>query len=103
MKMQMWQVGSRTKTVMLPIRDKRLPQLIRRHGTLSVIDVLQPFMVVTATGETTFFKEGESIITLSVTRMHMRTTTCRYYIIGCIIYNLYEARMSRFNCELLQK
>ena len=68
MKMQMWQVGSRTKTVMLPIRDKRLPQLIRLHGTLSVIDVLQPFMVVTATGETTFLKEGESIITLSVTR-----------------------------------
>ena len=73
MKMQMWQVVSqesfevepacRTETVMLPIRDKRLPQLIRHHGTLSAIDVLQPIMVVTATGETTTFKEGGSVVT----------------------------------------
>ena len=66
-----------------------MPQLITRHGILSAIDVLQPIMVVTASGETTSFKEGESVITCTCAQqvLHHRV----YYT----VYNECEARMSR--------
>ena len=73
--------------ITLPSKVKRHQPMSSLHGTLSGFDVPQTSMVpIATTGETTLFKEGESVMTKLTTHAHDDPCCVIYvgYLIGML-------------------
>ena len=81
-----WKSRRRTIIVTLPSKVKRYQPMIvsSLHGILSGFDVPQTSIVhIATTGETTLFKEGESVMTEFTTHAH-DGPRCVMYLIGML-------------------